>query len=121
MGSIEDACSCSKHTGGMWGVLYARRERQEGTCFSTMGCGQRHTSQHQDRLSQDSAQATSSSVTLESLPRQSLGFLVRLDLEERLSLYLSELWAIARTSFSCSSAPRHDLLGPAGGVARCLL
>jgi len=102
MGSIEDVCSCSKCTGGVWGVSYACGDRQDRTCFSTVGCGQRHTTSTRTGslkvesglartlLSQLSAQETSSSTLFESLPRQSLGFSVHLDLEERLHSLVSE-------------------------------
>lgn len=70
-------------------------------------------------LSQRSAQATSSSTLLESLPRQSLGFSVHLDLEERLHSLVSEKLGLL------SPAPqlfRKVFWGQqAGGVARCLL
>lgn len=101
MGSIEDACSCSKCSGGVWGVPYACGDRQDRTCFSTVGCGQRHTtitrtgSSKVELLSQHSAQATSNSTLLESLPRQSLGFSVHLDLEER----LLSLWSLRSSDF----------------------
>lgn len=107
-GEIEEACSSSKRTGGCL-------QRQAGRdLFQHRGRRTAPRDSLQDWLGRGAPiqpglcipSTVPKQLPAQFLPRQSLGFSVRLDLEKRLlSPSLFALWAIARTFSSCSPSP----------------